>query len=157
MKQRQLSSNRKALHYLGLGLIVIGFLTFGSVFVSGALHFGDFSNFEEQSRSMMMRGIVGMGLIIAGGVIAAVGRAGAAGSGIVPDPEQARSDLEPWSRMTGGVVKDALDEAGILTGENKPDALSFDEQLRRLHKLHQDGILSAAEYENKKKQILERA
>lgn len=106
---------------------------------------------------MMMRGIVGMGMIIAGGIIGLVGRAGAAGSGIIPDPEQARSDLEPWSRMTGGVVKDALDEAGIPIGTSRKDALSFDEQLRRLHKLHQDGILSTAEYESKKKQVLDRA
>ena len=43
---------------------VIGFLTFGSVFVSGAMHFGDFSNFQEQSRSEMTRGIVGMAFMI---------------------------------------------------------------------------------------------
>jgi len=83
---------------------------------------------------------------------------GAAGSGIVLDPERAREDVEPWARMAGGVVKDALDEAGIASGQHQhADALPFDEQLRRLHKLREEGILSEAEYEAKKKQILEQA
>jgi hypothetical protein len=38
---------------------------------------------------------------------------GKAGSGLVLDPQQAREDVEPWSRMQGGVIKDTLDEAGI--------------------------------------------
>ena len=137
---------------------VIGFLTFGSVFVSGAMHFGDFSNFQERSRSEMKRGIVGMGLMIVGGILTGIGRAGLAGSGVVLDPERARRDVEPWSRMTGGVVKDALDEADINLRTTKGvESLPFDEQLRRVHKLREDGILSEEEYQAKKKQILERA
>jgi len=136
---------------------VIGFLTFGSVFVSGAMHFGDFSNFQEQTRSEMTRAIVGMGLMIAAGVLTAIGRAGVAGSGVILDPERARRDVEPWSRMTGGVVKDALDEASInLGGTKAPESLPFDEQLRRIHKLREEGIISEQEYQTKKQQILSR-
>ncbi len=59
--------------------------------------------------------------------------------------------------MSGGVMKDALDEAGIrLSGTHENGSLPFDEQLRRLHKLREDGILSEAEYLAKKQQILER-
>jgi hypothetical protein len=35
--------------------------------------------------------------------------------------------------------------------------LPFDKQLRRIHKLREDGIISEQEYEAKKQQILERA
>ena len=54
-----------------------------------------------------------MFLMIAGGVLATVGAAGAAGSGLKLDPEQARKDLEPWARLGGGLTKDSLDEMGI--------------------------------------------
>ncbi len=42
-----------------------------------------------------------------------VGARGAAGSGLVLNPEGARKDLEPWSRMAGGVAQDALSEVGV--------------------------------------------
>ncbi len=35
--------------------------------------------------------------------------------------------------MTGGVLQDALDEAGINVRGSENSALPFDEQLRRLH------------------------
>ena len=157
MQRKQITPERKGIYYLGMLLGVIGFLFFGSVFVSGAMHFGDFRNFEERGRSEATRAVVGMGLMIAGGVLNAIGKAGAAGSGIILDPEQARQDLEPWSRMTGGVVKDALDEAGISVGKKPETGMPFDEQLRRIHKLRTEGIISEEEYQTKKKQILERA
>ena len=37
-----------------------------------------------------------------------------AGSGVVLDPEKARKDVEPWSRMGGGVVQDALSEIEVV-------------------------------------------
>ena len=158
MPRTQISPERKGIYYLGTTLMVVGFLTFGSVFITAALHFGDFSNFEERGRSMMLRAFSGIGLIVLGGVFAGVGRMGAAGSGVILDPEKAREDVEPWSRMTGGVVKDVLDEAGISLGQNKEGAaLPFDEQIRRLHQLRQDGMISEEEYLAKKKQILEKA
>ena len=43
-----------------------------------------------------------------------------AGSGVVLDPEKARQELEPYSRMAGGMVKDALDEADVNLG-GKPE------------------------------------
>jgi hypothetical protein len=83
---------------------------------------------------------------------------GLAGSGVKLDPEEARRDVEPWSRMTGGVLKDAMDEAGIkLGGQASGDELPFDERLRRLQKLRDDGLVSEQEYESTKKKILESA
>jgi len=107
----------------------------------------------------MARGIIGMGLMIVGTIVRNAGRFGLAGSGIKLDPEEARKDVEPWARMGGGVLKDALDEAGISpsgkTAGSEP--LSFDERLRRLQKLRQDGVVTEEEYEATKKKILEQA
>ncbi len=113
-----ISPERKTAYYLGGILIVIGGLSFGSVFLSAALHFGDFGNFEQNTKSMGLRAVLGMGLMIGGAIIRTVGARGAAGSGMVFNPQQAREDLEPYSRMAGGMVKDALDEAQIdLSGK----------------------------------------
>ncbi len=113
---KQISEGRKTAYYLGAVLMVIGGLSFFSVFISAAIHFGDFSNFEERGRSMALRAFGGMGLLIAGGIIRGIGAAGLAGSGVVLDPEKARQELEPYSRMAGGMVKDALDEADVHLG-----------------------------------------
>jgi hypothetical protein len=154
--KRKISTGRKGVYYTGMFLGVIGLLVFGSIFISGALHFGDFSDFEARGQSMGIRAAVGMGLMILARSLVGIGRTGLAGSGLVLDPDKARHDIEPWARMGGGVVKDALDEAGIGMGKTQGGAeLSFDEQLRKLHKLREDGIISEDEYQMKKKKILE--
>jgi hypothetical protein len=160
--QRQISQQRKALYYVGNGVAIFGLLLFLSTFLSAALSFGDRPNFREfraQGQSMALRAFGGMILMIAGGSVARIGKAGAAGSGLKLDPEQARRDVEPWSRMTGGVVGDVLDEAGIKlgAGAGKPvdSELPFDEKLRRLHKLHEDGILTDEEYRREKQELLD--
>ena len=106
----------------------------------------------------MIQCLFAMGIIVAGGIMMKIGQRGLAGAGVVLDPEAARRDLEPWSRMGGGMIKDAMDEAGIkLGGEPANKDLSFDERLRRLQKLRQDGLVSEQEFEAAKKQILESA
>lgn len=176
MPRREIPLARKRLYYTGMAIAAFGFLLFLSVFVSiGTRTFGSGMPFIG---SFSGRGFGGMVLIIAGFGLMRLGRAGAAGSGLVLDPKRARQDLEPWARMGGGMVKDALDEAGIridrqhadhqqqmdgqrhtANGNGTPNAanapLPFDEQLRRLHALHLDGIISKEEYETKKRQILE--
>lgn len=117
---KQISEQRKTAYYVGAILMGIGFLLFISVFFTAAMHFGDFDNFEGQARSFMFRAVSGMLMIIAGGIIRGIGARGLAGSGVVLDPEQAREELEPYSRMAGGMVKDVLDEANINLG-GKPE------------------------------------
>ena len=112
MKQ-PISEERKKAYYLGMALTVIGGLTFASVFVTFLIHFGDFSNFESNARSSMLRAFLGMALMVAGRIIQLIGARGLAGSGVVLDPQKAREELEAYSRMAGGMVKDALDEAEI--------------------------------------------
>lgn len=118
MKQ-PISSGRKNAYYVGAVLMVIGGLVFVSVFITAALHFGDFSNFHSDTKSMMLRAILGMGLMVAGRIVRSIGAGGLAGSGVVLNPEKAREELEPFSRMAGGMVKDALDEAQINLGGSR--------------------------------------
>jgi hypothetical protein len=110
---REISDDRKAIYYTGMTFTVVGMLSFFSVFVTGCMHFGNFENFEERSRSDMTRGLGGMALMIFGGFLMNIGRHGAAGSGVVLDPKQARKDLEPWNRAAGGMTNDALDEIDL--------------------------------------------
>ncbi len=118
---KQISEGRKTAYYFGTGLMVIGGLMFFSVFITGAMNFGDFNNFESHARSSMLRGMGGMALLIVGGIIRGIGSRGLAGSGVLLNPEQARSELEPYSRMAGGMVKDALDETDVRLGTEKPE------------------------------------
>ena len=64
----------------------------------------------------MFRAIAGMVLMIVGAIVKGIGSRGLAGSGVVLNPEQAREELEPYSRMAGGMVKDALDAADVHLG-----------------------------------------
>lgn len=155
MARRQLSANRKAAYYAGLVIVVVGALVFFSVFVTGACHFGDFTDFEARARSQFTRAVVGMALMVVGIVTRGIARAGVAGSGLKPDPEQARRDVEPWSRMTGGVLKDVLDEAGVKLGKpDGDDALSIEERLQRLDKLRDEKVITAEEHEVARARIL---
>lgn len=137
--------------------MVLGFLIFASIFITGFLNFGNFDNFESNARSSGLRAFLGIGLAIIGSLLVRVGSRGLAGSGIILDPEQAREDVEPWARMAGGVIKDAVEESGLNLGrgESRSEAIDFDEKLRKLHQLYQDGILTEAEYQKKKAEILE--
>ena len=114
---RQISPERKALYYWGNGLAIAGILLFLSVFVTAALNIGhvnSHSDFQVQVRSSMLRAVCGFIMIIVGAVISNIGAKGAAGSGVLLDPERARKDVEPWSRMAGGVAQDSLDEIEVV-------------------------------------------
>ncbi len=157
MSKHSLSPNRRALYYIGMALAAIGLLLFLSVFVSGILHFGDFSHFTGRARSEMLRAFSGMVLFMVGNLMMVIGKAGLAGAGLKLDPKGARRDLEPWSRMTGGMLKDTLDEAGVnLSGRRADSALPFDEALRRLEALRQEGLLSEPEYIEARRAILDK-
>jgi hypothetical protein len=118
--RRQITSDRKALYYVGTGVAVLGVLMFLSTFVTFALHFGDFTDFDANARSDMLRAVGGIVLIIAGSAMMNVGARGWAGSGVMLDPQRAREDVEPWSRMAGGVVNDALSEIDALKPGDAP-------------------------------------
>ncbi len=113
---KQISDNRKAAYYIGMVLMMIGGLLFFSVFITAAMNFGNSDNFQANAQSSMFRAFGGMALLIIGGIVRGIGARGLAGSGVVLDPEKARQELEPYSRMAGGMVKDVLDEADVKLG-----------------------------------------
>ena len=117
---RQISEERKATYYIGIGLTVLGGILFASGFLTFMAHFGDFSNFQDNAKTVGFLWLGGMALLIVGSIIRGIGSRGLAGSGVVLDPEKARDDLEPYTRMAGGMAKDALDEAGISLGGKQP-------------------------------------
>jgi hypothetical protein len=81
----------------------------GGEFGGGGRH----REFQEPGRSIAFTAFGGMALMIIGTIVRGVGARGLAGSGILLDPEQAREELEPYSRMAGGMIKDAIDEANL--------------------------------------------
>ncbi len=110
---KQISAERKTIYYVGISLAAVGALLFLSVFLTFAFNFGNMNNFDAGARSMMLRAVVGMLLLVTGRALATVGARGAAGAGLLLDPQRAREDLQPWTRMGGGMVQDALGEVGL--------------------------------------------
>ena len=151
MPKRQLSSKRKAAYYGGMALTGLGLILFCSIFVQAAS-----VGFSAGDKIPFGRAFGGMALAVIGGILMGLGQRGIAGSGLKLDPEEARKDLEPWSRMGGGMLKDALGEAQIdLRSPQAGAELPFDEQLRRLEALKRDGLISDSEYQTARKRIVD--
>ncbi len=112
--RRQIPPERQALYYSGRLLALVGIVLFVSTFVTGIANFGNFDNFEGRARSEGLRALSGMVLIVIGGFLSNVGAKGWAGAGVILDPEKAREDVEPWSRMVGGTAQDALSEVEVV-------------------------------------------
>jgi len=110
---RQISEERKSLYNVGLVLMILGGCLFALPFIAIPITIMIGGAEIVFIPGVFLGAFVGFGLIVAGGALRHVAARGKAGSGLVLDPEQARKDLEPWTRMGGGMVKDALDEAGI--------------------------------------------
>ena len=107
---KQISAQRKTLYYAGNAITGVGVLLFLSVFVSGFR----FMSTEGMAifggpPAFIMRGVIGFILILLGQVLANIGKKGLAGSGLLLDPEKAREDLNPYTHMAGGMVKDAVE------------------------------------------------
>ncbi len=109
---KKISSNRKILYYAGMGLTIIGFILFISVFFSvfTGLGFGSFDRYF----GLFNNAFIGMILMIAGSVLMNIGRRGLAGSGVILDPEKAREDLKPHTKAMGGMLNDALEEVDAI-------------------------------------------
>jgi hypothetical protein len=109
--RRQISTERKALYYAGMALMALGIVLFVSTFFTFAANFG---NFEFNPGTLFIRALIGMVLLVVGGLVMRLGAAGAAGSGLLLDPEKARKDVEPWTRMAGGMTSDMLSEVDVV-------------------------------------------
>jgi hypothetical protein len=112
--QRDISEGRKLAFYGGMVLSGVGILLFMSNFVMGPDIHDGFSEFQSGMHAASVRAISGMALIAVGAIISAMGKMGAAGSGVILDPRKSRKDLEPWNRAQGGMINDALEEMPAL-------------------------------------------
>lgn len=83
----------KAVKFVGIGISVIGFLMFFSVFISGAMNFGNFDDFEARTRNMSLRAVFGMFLMIGGGALSGI----AAKQGGTGGNESGLSNDGTWS------------------------------------------------------------
>lgn len=127
----RISNERKIVYYIGIVMIVIGFILFVSVFISiasfmkepfgGGGPFGGNGPFESKGPSNM-NAVIGMILMIAGGVVMSVGAKGAAGSGLLLDPEKAREDLKPFSEAKGRMINDVISNIDAVDKISRPQA-----------------------------------
>ncbi len=134
----KISNQRKATYYIGMGMTLIGFLLFISLFFSAfGLMGGFFDNgignpFDEGRGNPFGGGIgnsfgrafIGMLLMIGGQIVSRIGARGAAGSGIILDPERAREDLSPYTEAAGGMINDVISNIDVFdrkhaSGETK--------------------------------------
>lgn len=107
--RKDISSNRKALYYGGLVLVVLGIILFLSVFVSGISMMNDPFSMPNQGSGFMVRGLIGFLMIFVGSILRSIGARGLAGSGVVLNPKQAREDLAPYTDALGGMAHDAVE------------------------------------------------
>jgi len=111
--RRDISDTRKFLYYGGYALTGIGVLGFLLNMIFSAGIPDDFDDIEGKMQRMMATALCMIVLLGIGVGMTRVGQRGLAGAGVILDPQRARSDLEPWSRMGGGALSDALDEAKL--------------------------------------------
>ncbi len=107
----KIPQERKILYYVGMGMMILGFILFFSVFFSTASLMNDPSSGRMPSFG---NGITGFILIFIGAMIQKVGAKGAAGSGIILDPEKAREDLKPYNEAVGGIINDVISNVDVV-------------------------------------------
>lgn len=111
----KISGERKAIYYIGIVFIVLGVILFMSSFFVKTD-----PGFSMETPSFFKRAVIGMICMIVGSVISAIGRLGAAGSGILLDPEKAREDLKPFSEATGKMINDAIENIDVVKNISQP-------------------------------------
>ena len=116
---RNITQEQKTGYYLGMILIGIGIIMFSAPFIDVL-----FNGLEPNERGLpesFKVALVGFVLLAIGNVLRSISARGLAGSGLLLAPKQARKDLEPYSRMAGGMIQDALEESGGLTSGKTPE------------------------------------
>ncbi|MBE3101216.1 MAG: hypothetical protein IMZ47_02975 [Firmicutes bacterium] len=108
----KISKERKITYYVGIGMMILGFILFISVFFT----FASFMNnpFGGSGSPSVMNSVLGMVLIIAGSFVMNIGAKGAAGSGLLLDPDKAREDLKPFNEAKGGMINDVISNIDVV-------------------------------------------
>ena len=113
----KLTKERKVTYYIGTGMVVIGFILFISIFFSIANSMNNPFGIHNPS---FANPIIGMVLMIAGAVVQNIGAKGAAGSGLILDPEKAREDLKPFNEARGKMINDTISNIDVIENITKP-------------------------------------
>ena len=136
-------------------MLVIGLLTFFSIIYDDSPDTEDVS-VEKQIGSLSERAWITIFMLVGGIFLRYAGSIKVKASDAELDPEDVLQ--EPGMHMIGNVDDDAMGEAGTeMDRQAAGESLSFDERIRRLQKLRQDGLISAQEFEATKRKILEDA
>lgn len=117
----KISRKRKVTYYIGMAMIIVGFILFISVFFKiGSMMtnrfnpiFSDSYVFDTRS-SFIARPVIGIILIISGSIVMSIGARGAAGSGLVLDPDKAREDLKPFNEAKGAMINDVISNIDVV-------------------------------------------
>ncbi|NLK73838.1 MAG: zinc ribbon domain-containing protein [Clostridiales bacterium] len=117
----KINKKRKAAYYIGMGMIIVGFILFVSVFFkAGNIMTNSFNSFASDpffsgpSSSFIARPVIGMILIISGAIVMSIGEKGAAGSGLILDPDKAREDLKPFNEAKGAMINDVISNIHVV-------------------------------------------
>src|SRR5262245_33530297 len=97
---------RTALGYLGTALLVVGGLLFLSTFFTAALNFGNFDNFEERGRSMGLRAVSGMTLMIIG-IFVSAAASGRRGRSFSETSDGAKNAVREMAALAAGLKEGA--------------------------------------------------
>lgn len=133
----KISKERKVTYYIGIGMMVLGFILFistffdvanfgnnlmGGSFIEGPFVGDPFTNnsFMKSSGPSFAKPVIGMILMIAGGIVMNVGARGAAGSGLLLDPDKAREDLKPFNEAKGGMINDVISNIDVVDRITRP-------------------------------------
>ena len=120
--RRTLSPERKGLYAVGLGLQGIGamgFLVCLLGFAFGGMRSAQSFGREGSPVQWWAGALLCMVALVIGGMLRGIAARGVAGSGLVLDPERARTDLEPWAR-TGGATDDRNQPTTAVKRRTKP-------------------------------------
>lgn len=110
----KISSQRKIFYYIGMGFVGLGVILFMSSFFVEMD-----TGFSMETPSFFKRAVFGMICMVVGSVIAIIGRSGAAGSGLLLDPEKAREDLKPFNESAGKMINDVVENIDIVKNINQ--------------------------------------
>ena len=116
----KISNERKVTYYIGICMMVLGFGLFISVFFSVINFMNAPVSFMHDEGPSFINAIIGMVLIIVGSIVMNIGAKGAAGSGLLLDPDKAREDLRPFNEARGGMVNDVISQIDVVNNLAKP-------------------------------------
>lgn len=121
----KISGGRKAVYYSGIIIAVLGSVLFISVFfaASGLTDGMSAGPFLGKLGLPFGRAATGIVLIPVGFALMNIGARGAAGSGVVLDPDRATEDLKPFNEAKGRMINDVVDNIDAVQRITEPEKI----------------------------------